>query len=142
MNPTDEVHMAQAIQLARRGLGLTWPNPSVGSLVVTQSGEILGRGSTAPGGRPHAETEALTRAGAAAGVFRARPVPRVRRRRRLGRQRLGVGVGAAAAGGAFSKKKKHKGERDENDHHGDNHDSECPPGTPPATPTQPPGCGP
>ena len=54
----------------------------------------------------------------------------------------GVGVGVAAAGGAFSKKKKHKGERDENDHHGDNHDSECPPGTPPATPTQPPGCGP
>ena len=54
MSPTDEVHMAQAIQLARRGLGLTWPNPSVGSLVVTQSREILGRGSTAPGGRPHA----------------------------------------------------------------------------------------
>ena len=66
MNPTDEVHMAQALQLARRGLGLTWPNPSVGSLVVTQSGEILGRGSTAPGGRPHAEAIALERAGARA----------------------------------------------------------------------------
>jgi len=66
MSPTDEVHMAQAIQLARRGLGLTWPNPSVGSLVVTQSREILGRGSTAPGGRPHAEAIALERAGARA----------------------------------------------------------------------------
>jgi diaminohydroxyphosphoribosylaminopyrimidine deaminase/5-amino-6-(5-phosphoribosylamino)uracil reductase len=65
MNPSDEVHMAQALQLARRGLGLTWPNPSVGSLVV-QSGEILGRGSTAPGGRPHAEAIALERAGARA----------------------------------------------------------------------------
>jgi diaminohydroxyphosphoribosylaminopyrimidine deaminase/5-amino-6-(5-phosphoribosylamino)uracil reductase len=63
MNPNDQVHMAQALQLARRGLGLTWPNPSVGSLVVTQSGEILGRGSTAPGGRPHAEAIALDRAG-------------------------------------------------------------------------------
>jgi diaminohydroxyphosphoribosylaminopyrimidine deaminase / 5-amino-6-(5-phosphoribosylamino)uracil reductase len=63
MNPSDDVHMAQALELARRGLGLTWPNPSVGSLVVTQSGEILGRGSTAPGGRPHAEAIALERAG-------------------------------------------------------------------------------
>ena len=66
MNPSDELHMAQALQLARRGLGLTWPNPSVGALVVTQSGEILGRGSTAPGGRPHAEAIALERAGARA----------------------------------------------------------------------------
>ena len=55
--------MAQALQLARRGLGLTWPNPSVGALVVAPSGEILGRGTTAPGGRPHAEAIALDRAG-------------------------------------------------------------------------------
>ena len=66
MNASDEDHMAQALQLARRGLGLTWPNPSVGSLVVAQSGEILARGSTAPGGRPHAEAIALERAGARA----------------------------------------------------------------------------
>jgi diaminohydroxyphosphoribosylaminopyrimidine deaminase/5-amino-6-(5-phosphoribosylamino)uracil reductase len=64
MNAGDQMHMAQALQLARRGLGLTWPNPSVGSLVVAPSGEILGRGSTAPGGRPHAEAIALERAGA------------------------------------------------------------------------------
>lgn len=66
MNPSDEVHMAQALQLARRGLGLTWPNPAVGAVVVAPTGEILGRGSTAPGGRPHAEAIALERAGARA----------------------------------------------------------------------------
>ena len=55
--------MAQALQLARRGLGTTWPNPSVGAVVVAPSGEILGRGCTAPGGRPHAEAIALERAG-------------------------------------------------------------------------------
>ena len=58
--------MAQAIQLARRGLGLTWPNPSVGSIVVAPSGAILARGWTAPGGRPHAEAIALEHAGAGA----------------------------------------------------------------------------
>ncbi|MBK5198087.1 MAG: bifunctional diaminohydroxyphosphoribosylaminopyrimidine deaminase/5-amino-6-(5-phosphoribosylamino)uracil reductase RibD [Methyloceanibacter sp.] len=51
--------MAQALSLARRGLGLTWPNPSVGSIVVAPSGEIVARGWTAPGGRPHAEAIAL-----------------------------------------------------------------------------------
>ncbi len=63
MSVSDEDHMAQALQLARRGLGLTWPNPSVGSIVVAPSGEILSRGWTAPGGRPHAEAIALERAG-------------------------------------------------------------------------------
>lgn len=63
MNTRDEHHMAQAIRLARRGLGLAWPNPSVGAVVVTPLGEIAGRGWTAPGGRPHAEAIALERAG-------------------------------------------------------------------------------
>lgn len=63
MSARDKEHMAQALVLARRGLGVTWPNPSVGSLVVTPSGEIVGRGWTAPGGRPHAEAIALERAG-------------------------------------------------------------------------------
>jgi len=58
--------MAQALGLARRGLGTTWPNPSVGSIVVAPSGEIIARGWTAPGGRPHAEAIALDRAGAGA----------------------------------------------------------------------------
>ena len=55
--------MAQALMLARRGLGLAWPNPAVGCVVVRPSGEVVGRGQTAPGGRPHAEAIALERAG-------------------------------------------------------------------------------
>jgi diaminohydroxyphosphoribosylaminopyrimidine deaminase/5-amino-6-(5-phosphoribosylamino)uracil reductase len=63
MSARDEEHMAQALSLARRGLGTTWPNPSVGAIVVAPSGEIVGRGWTAPGGRPHAEAIALDHAG-------------------------------------------------------------------------------
>jgi diaminohydroxyphosphoribosylaminopyrimidine deaminase / 5-amino-6-(5-phosphoribosylamino)uracil reductase len=65
MTAKDEDHMAQALALARRGLGTTWPNPSVGCVVVSATGEIVGRGVTAPGGRPHAEAVALQRAGRA-----------------------------------------------------------------------------
>jgi diaminohydroxyphosphoribosylaminopyrimidine deaminase/5-amino-6-(5-phosphoribosylamino)uracil reductase len=57
--------MALALMLGRRGLGRTWPNPAVGA-VVAKDGLIVGRGWTQPGGRPHAEIEALTRAGAKA----------------------------------------------------------------------------
>ena len=53
--------MASALRLARRGLGRTWPNPAVGCVLVNDS-LVVGRGWTAPGGRPHAETEALRRA--------------------------------------------------------------------------------
>src|SRR5262245_7181777 len=56
-----------ALRLARRGLGATAPNPSVGALVVDEtSGELVARGQTGAGGRPHAETEALRKAGARA----------------------------------------------------------------------------
>jgi len=61
--------MAAALRLARRGLGRTWPNPAVGCLIVREGAagpEIVGRGWTLPGGRPHAETEALRQAGAKA----------------------------------------------------------------------------
>ncbi len=58
----DRRFMELALTLGRRGLGRTWPNPSVGALVV-KDGVIVGRGWTQPGGRPHAETEALRRAG-------------------------------------------------------------------------------
>ncbi|MDZ4866796.1 MAG: bifunctional diaminohydroxyphosphoribosylaminopyrimidine deaminase/5-amino-6-(5-phosphoribosylamino)uracil reductase RibD [Alphaproteobacteria bacterium] len=57
--------MALALNLARRGLGRVWPNPAVGCVIV-KDGNIVGRGWTQDGGRPHAETEALRRAGAAA----------------------------------------------------------------------------
>jgi diaminohydroxyphosphoribosylaminopyrimidine deaminase/5-amino-6-(5-phosphoribosylamino)uracil reductase len=57
--------MELALTLGRRGLGRTWPNPAVGAVVV-KDGVIVGRGWTQPGGRPHAEPVALTRAGEAA----------------------------------------------------------------------------
>ena len=58
----DRRFMALALALAGRGLGNTWPNPAVGCVLV-RDGHIVGRGWTQPGGRPHAETEALARAG-------------------------------------------------------------------------------
>jgi diaminohydroxyphosphoribosylaminopyrimidine deaminase/5-amino-6-(5-phosphoribosylamino)uracil reductase len=63
--PADAAFMAAALSLAARNLGDTWPNPSVGCVIV-KDGVTVGRGWTQSGGRPHAETEALTRAGAAA----------------------------------------------------------------------------
>ncbi|PZX16065.1 diaminohydroxyphosphoribosylaminopyrimidine deaminase [Palleronia aestuarii] len=54
--------MAHALALGRRGLGQVWPNPAVGCVIVSQ-GRIVGRGSTQPGGRPHAEAVALEQAG-------------------------------------------------------------------------------
>src|ERR1700686_1139006 len=62
---TDDRFMALALALGRRGLGKTWPNPAVGAVIV-KDGVIVGRGWTQPGGRPHAEVEALRRAGEAA----------------------------------------------------------------------------
>jgi diaminohydroxyphosphoribosylaminopyrimidine deaminase / 5-amino-6-(5-phosphoribosylamino)uracil reductase len=61
----DARFMALALALGRRGLGRTWPNPAVGAVVV-KDGVIVGRGWTQDGGRPHAEVEALRRAGSAA----------------------------------------------------------------------------
>src|SRR5215467_1360066 len=70
MTPADDARfMALALALGRRGLGRTWPNPAVGAVIVRNDGAgpvIVGRGWTQPGGRPHAETEALRRAGEAA----------------------------------------------------------------------------
>ena len=57
--------MALAISLGRRNLGQTSPNPSVGCVLV-KNDVIVGRGYTAPHGRPHAETQALKQAGSAA----------------------------------------------------------------------------
>ncbi len=54
--------MAEAVALGESAMGRTAPNPNVGCVVV-RDGEIVGRGATAAGGRPHAEAVALTRAG-------------------------------------------------------------------------------
>lgn len=55
--------MRAALSLAARHLGQTWPNPAVGCVIVDADGHVVGRGSTQPGGRPHAETQALAMAG-------------------------------------------------------------------------------
>jgi diaminohydroxyphosphoribosylaminopyrimidine deaminase/5-amino-6-(5-phosphoribosylamino)uracil reductase len=60
-----ETYMRHAIALSRRGLGSAWPNPSVGCVIVG-GGQVVGAATTATGGRPHAETQALAQAGAAA----------------------------------------------------------------------------
>ncbi|SLN40937.1 Riboflavin biosynthesis protein RibD [Roseovarius gaetbuli] len=57
--------MALALSLGRRGQGQCFPNPAVGCVIVRE-GRIVGRGWTAPGGRPHAETRALAQTGEAA----------------------------------------------------------------------------
>jgi diaminohydroxyphosphoribosylaminopyrimidine deaminase / 5-amino-6-(5-phosphoribosylamino)uracil reductase len=57
--------MRHALALAARGLGNVAPNPAVGCVIVAK-GIIVGRGWTQPGGRPHAETEAIKQAGKAA----------------------------------------------------------------------------
>src|ERR1700748_2056940 len=62
---SDRRFMQLALSLGRRGQGRTWPNPAVGAVLV-KDGVIVGRGWTQPGGRPHAEPEALKRAGEAA----------------------------------------------------------------------------
>jgi len=59
----DLEHMRAALLLAERGLGRVAPNPAVGCVIVDAEGHVVGRGWTQPGGRPHAETEALRMAG-------------------------------------------------------------------------------
>jgi diaminohydroxyphosphoribosylaminopyrimidine deaminase/5-amino-6-(5-phosphoribosylamino)uracil reductase len=59
---SDIKYMKIALRLGQRGLGRTWPNPSVGCVIVkspTEEGIIIGRGYTQKGGAPHAETEAI-----------------------------------------------------------------------------------
>ncbi|HVP99250.1 MAG TPA: bifunctional diaminohydroxyphosphoribosylaminopyrimidine deaminase/5-amino-6-(5-phosphoribosylamino)uracil reductase RibD, partial [Roseiarcus sp.] len=61
----DRRWMEAALNFGERSLGLAAPNPSVGAILV-QSGVVVGRGVTAPGGRPHAEMIAIAEAKEAA----------------------------------------------------------------------------
>jgi diaminohydroxyphosphoribosylaminopyrimidine deaminase / 5-amino-6-(5-phosphoribosylamino)uracil reductase len=55
--------MDEAIALSKDARGSSAPNPNVGCVIVSSAGRLVGRGSTAPGGRPHAEAVALAQAG-------------------------------------------------------------------------------
>jgi diaminohydroxyphosphoribosylaminopyrimidine deaminase / 5-amino-6-(5-phosphoribosylamino)uracil reductase len=61
----DRLHMARALELARRGLYTTDPNPRVGCVLVRQ-GSVVGEGWHERAGGPHAEAAALLAAGGAA----------------------------------------------------------------------------
>jgi diaminohydroxyphosphoribosylaminopyrimidine deaminase / 5-amino-6-(5-phosphoribosylamino)uracil reductase len=58
----DQRHMARALELARRGLYTTTPNPRVGCVIV-RDGESVGEGWHQRAGEPHAEVHALREAG-------------------------------------------------------------------------------
>jgi diaminohydroxyphosphoribosylaminopyrimidine deaminase/5-amino-6-(5-phosphoribosylamino)uracil reductase len=58
--------MGRALFWAERGRGRTSPNPFVGAVVVTPDGIVVGQGTTAPAGGPHAEVAALDAAGESA----------------------------------------------------------------------------
>lgn len=64
---TDLRFMAAAVRIARRGLGVVWPNPPVAALIVREEeGKLpvlVGRGLTSKPGGPHAEVNALRSAG-------------------------------------------------------------------------------
>ncbi|HZZ22665.1 MAG TPA: bifunctional diaminohydroxyphosphoribosylaminopyrimidine deaminase/5-amino-6-(5-phosphoribosylamino)uracil reductase RibD [Roseiarcus sp.] len=65
-DPNEDLRwMKAALNLGSRSLGLTAPNPAVGAILVKDP-VVVGRGATAPGGRPHAERIALEQAGEAA----------------------------------------------------------------------------
>lgn len=59
---SDALFMARAIDLALGEMGQTWPNPAVGCVIVND-GQVVAEAATAPGGRPHAEEQAVPAAG-------------------------------------------------------------------------------
>ena len=56
---THEKYMQRCLQLAQNGLGTTYPNPLVGSVIVSENDEILGEGWHKKSGEPHAEVNAV-----------------------------------------------------------------------------------
>jgi diaminohydroxyphosphoribosylaminopyrimidine deaminase/5-amino-6-(5-phosphoribosylamino)uracil reductase len=55
--------MAKAVALGEEARGSSAPNPNVGCVIVSAAGKLVGKGATAPSGRPHAEAVALAQAG-------------------------------------------------------------------------------
>ncbi len=65
MSARDIYFMQHALRIGARHLGRTWPNPSVGCVLV-KDGHVIAAAATAETGRPHAETQALAQAGSLA----------------------------------------------------------------------------
>jgi diaminohydroxyphosphoribosylaminopyrimidine deaminase / 5-amino-6-(5-phosphoribosylamino)uracil reductase len=63
---TDEAFLRQTLDLARRGIGLTAPNPNVGAVIVDAEGDVVGTGTHTYDGVKHAEVLALEQAGSKA----------------------------------------------------------------------------
>jgi diaminohydroxyphosphoribosylaminopyrimidine deaminase/5-amino-6-(5-phosphoribosylamino)uracil reductase len=61
MKTSDKLYMREALKLAAKGKGFTFPNPMVGAVLV-KNGKIIGRGYHTKAGMPHAEVEAFTHA--------------------------------------------------------------------------------
>lgn len=55
----DEKYMRRCLQIARNGLLTAKPNPSVGAVIVSKDGHIIGEGYTSAYGGPHAEVNAF-----------------------------------------------------------------------------------
>ncbi|MEC4005457.1 bifunctional diaminohydroxyphosphoribosylaminopyrimidine deaminase/5-amino-6-(5-phosphoribosylamino)uracil reductase RibD [Flavobacterium sp. SUN052] len=55
---THETYIKRCIELAKNGLGTTYPNPLVGSVIVYNN-EIIGEGWHRKAGEPHAEVNAI-----------------------------------------------------------------------------------
>ncbi len=55
---TNETYIKRCIELAKNGLGTTYPNPMVGSVIVA-NGKIIGEGWHKKAGEPHAEVHAI-----------------------------------------------------------------------------------
>ncbi len=63
LSPADLRWLEAAARIAMPYRGTTAENPTVGAIVVSPDGTVLGRGVTAISGRPHAEPQALAMAG-------------------------------------------------------------------------------
>ncbi|XP_027334537.1 riboflavin biosynthesis protein PYRD, chloroplastic-like isoform X2 [Abrus precatorius] len=64
-NDDDGFYMRRCVQLARKAIGFTSPNPLVGCVIV-KDGKVVGEGFHPKAGQPHAEVFALRDAGALA----------------------------------------------------------------------------
>lgn len=65
MSNLDHDRLAQALELARRAIGVSEPNPRVGCVVGLEDGRVLATGHTRAAGQAHAEADALAQARAA-----------------------------------------------------------------------------